>query len=225
MNTTADYLKQVKLFADLSDSQREHLAAACIRKVWRAHRHLFHQGDDGKQLYIVMRGGVKIYHDAESTGQETILALLTEGDFFGEMALLTGGERTASAVTIAEETELLRLDQTNFYSLLHDSPELAVALLRNLALRLKQTNESLVAIASDSSLARVTKLLLARADVASGMLCPPLSQQEIANLIGTRRETVARNLARLERIGVLKRNRGRIVIINRAGLERVASAS
>jgi CRP/FNR family cyclic AMP-dependent transcriptional regulator len=222
VSTTVDYLKQVRLFADLSESQRERIAAACRRKVFRGRVHLFCEGDPGSQLYIVMRGGVKIFHDAESTGQETTLALLAEGDFFGEMALLIGGERTASAITIAEETELLMLDQASFYAVLKDSVELATVLLRNLAIRLKQTNTNLVAMASDTSLARVAKLLLARADVASGRLCPPLTQEEMAHLIGMRRETVARNLRGLESIHVLKRNRGHIVVTNRAALEKVA---
>ncbi len=225
MSTTVDYLKQVQLFADLNDNQRAHIAAACKRKTHRGRMHLFYQGDPGSQLYIVLRGGVKIYYDGENTDQETILAMLTKGEFFGEMALLCGGERTASAVTIAEETELLLLDQNSFYAILKDSPELAIALLRNLATRLKKANENLASMAFESARARIAKLLLARADPVSGLLCPPLSQTEMANLIGKRRETVARSLAELEKSGVLKRNRGHIVITNRAGLEKAAAVS
>lgn len=221
MPTITDLLKHVPLFADLTDAQRERLASACRRKVYRGRIHLFHQGDAAAQLYIVLRGGVKIYSDGEGLGQETTLALLAEGDIFGEMGLLIGGTRTASAITIAEETELLLLDQASFLAVLRDSFEMTSSLLRNLASRLKQTNENLVTIASNSSLSRVAKILLARADV-SGKLCPPLSQEEIANLIGVRRETVARNLARLEEGRCLKRNRGHIVITDRARLENLA---
>lgn len=140
------------------------------------------------------------------------------------MALLIGGERTASAVTVAEVTELLMLDQASFYAVLNNSVELAIALLRNLAGRLKETNKHLASIATDTSLARVAKLLLARMDGASSRLCPPLTQEEMANLIGMRRETVARNLKRLESNHILKRNRGHIVVMNQAALERVASS-
>lgn len=222
MTTTAGYLKQVPIFADLTDSQCERIAAACRVRTYRGRVHLFFQGDPSGLLYIVKRGGVKIYHDNDSGEQETTLALLTEGDIFGEMALLTGCERSASAVTVAEETELLQLDQASFYEVMQESFELTKALLRNLALRLSQTNANLVAIASESSTARVAKLVLARADALSGKLCPPLSQEEIANLIGVRRETVARNLARMEENGILKRNRGNMVVVNWTRLERVA---
>lgn len=221
MPSVADLLKKVQLFADLDDAQRERIASACRRRVVRGRVHLFYQGDPGAQLYIVLRGGVKIYSEAETLGQETTLALLTEGELFGDMALLTGGERTASAITISEETELLLLDQASFHAVLKDSFEMTMELLRNLATRLKQTNENLVTMASNSSLSRVAKLLLARVN-EDGRLCPPLSQEEIANLIGVRRETVARNLAKLEEGRCLKRNRGNIVITDRTRLERLA---
>lgn len=225
MNTIAHHLKQVRLFADLTDAQREHIASACRRRAYRGRVHLFYEGDPDGLMYFVLRGGVKIYSEGEGGGPETTLALLTEGDFFGEMALLTGGHRTASAVTIAEENELLLLEQSNFHAVLRESFELTTQLLRSLASRLKKSNENLVTLTSNSSLSRVAKLLLARADAVSGLLCPPLSQEEIAHFIGVRRETVARNLARLEATHCLKRNRGQIVILDRARLENIARNS
>lgn len=225
MSTGADLLKRVPLFAGLSETQRERIANTCRRRTYRSREHIFFQGDPGSLMYIVVRGGVKIYNNSEDGTQETTLALLGPSDFFGEMALLTTGERTASAVTIADDTELLILDQVTFYSDLRESFELTRALLQNLANRLKTANENLVALASDSSLSRVAKLLLMRADLKTGQLSPPLSQEEIANLVGVRRETIARNLAKLEAGGALKRNRGNIVILDRAHLERVAQTA
>lgn len=222
MSSIADHLKNVHLFADLNAAQRERIAAVCRRRLYHGRTQLFHEGDRGAQLYIVLSGGVKIYTDSIESGQETILALLSPGEFFGEMALLCGGERTASAVTIAEQTELLILDQTHFQELMRDSFELTTALVRNLAERLRKTNEKLKDWAGSSSLSRVAKLLLVRSDLESGKLCPPLSQDEIAQLIGVRRETVARNLARLEALKCLRRNRGNLIIINRECLERAS---
>ncbi len=215
-------LQKVKLFADLTDEQRERIVAACRRRTYRGKVQLFYEGEPGGQLYIVLRGGVKIYSADGVNGPETTLALLSAGDFFGEMALLIGGARTASAVTLVEETELLLLDQDSFHALLRESFELTSELMRNLALRLKHTNENLVAMSSNSSLSRVAKLLLARADTGSGLLSPPLSQEEIANLIGVRRETVARNLARLESTSCVRRNRGHLVVTDRGRLEQMA---
>jgi CRP/FNR family transcriptional regulator, cyclic AMP receptor protein len=222
MSTIADHLKNVQLFADLTPALCERIAAVCRRRVYPGRTQLFHEGDRGAQLYIVLNGGVKIYIDSEETGQETILALLSKGEFFGEMALLCGGERTASAITIADQTELLILDQTHFHALLRESFELTSSLIYNLAERLRETNEKLKDWAAHSSLSRVAKLLLVRSDPQDGKLCPPLTQDEIAHLIGVRRETVARNLARLETIKCLRRNRGQIVITNRDLLERTS---
>jgi CRP/FNR family transcriptional regulator len=221
--TTATHLNNVRLFADLSDAERDRIATACRRRAYRKGTNLFYEGDHGGQLYIVLCGGVKIFSESPETGQETILALLRPGEVFGEMALLTGEPRSASAVT-TENTELLLLDQASFHAILRDSFELTTQLLRNLASRLRQSNENLLDITSNTSLSRVAKLVLAQADPASGRLCPPLSQEEIASRIGVRRETVARNLAKLEASRCLKRNRGHILITDRALLERKAQA-
>ena len=225
MRNISDYLKNVPLFANLNDTQRGQIGAACRSRTYRGRVHLFYEGDPGGQLYIVVRGGVKIYADSDGASAGTTLALFSEGEVFGEMALLTGGERTASAITIAEETELLLLDQASFHTVLRDSFDLTREVLRTLAVRLMQTNENLVAIAENSSLCRVSKLLLARTDTYTGKLCPPLTQEEIANIVGVRRETVARNLARLEGIGCLRRNRGHILVTDRRTLQRVVQSA
>ncbi len=224
MNTRniAEYLKNVRLFADLTNVQRERIANVCRRRRYAGKISLFYEGDRGGHLYIILSGGVKIFTDSADTAQETILALLAPGDIFGEMALFLGGERSASAITIAEDTELLVLDQESFQGLLRESPELAFELMRNLAARVKSGNEHLKRVVEDSSTARLCKFLLANCDVHSGKLCPSLSQLEIAGIIGTQRETVARNLGHLEKAGCLMRNRGNIMVTNRDALNKIA---
>ncbi len=222
MTTVAEYLRNVRLFADLNDVQCERIAKVCRRRRYSGRISLFYEGDRGGHLYVILSGGVKIFTDNLDTGQETILALLAPHDIFGEMALFLGGERSASAITIAEDTELLVLDQESFQGILRESPELAFELMRNLAARVKSCNENYKRVVEDSSSARLCKFLLARCDVHNGQLCPPLSQEEIASIIGTRRETVARNLKDLEMANCLLRNRGNIVVTDRKGLEKFA---
>lgn len=222
MTTVAEYLRNVRLFADLSDLQRDRIAKVCRRRRYSGRISLFYEGDRGGHLYIILSGGVKIFTDNPETGQETILALLAPRDIFGEMALFLGGERSASAITIAEDTELLMLDQESFQGLLRESPELAFELMRNLATRVKNCNENYKRVVEDSSTARLCKFLLARCEEHSGKLYPPLSQEEIASIVGTRRETVARNLKDLEKANCLLRNRGNIMITDRKGIEKYA---
>ena len=224
MNTRniAEHLKNVRLFADLTNAQRERIAGVCRRRHYGGKISLFYEGDRGGHLYVILSGGVKIFTDNTETGQETILALLAPGDIFGEMALFLGGERSASAITIAEDTELLVLDQESFQGLLRESFELTFELMRNMAARVKGANQHLKGVVEDSSTARLCKFLLANCDVHSGKLCPALSQDEIAGIIGTRRETVARNLGHLEKAGCLMRNRGNIMVTNRDALTKVA---
>jgi CRP/FNR family transcriptional regulator, cyclic AMP receptor protein len=222
MKTIAEYLKNVRLFADLTDAQRERIAAVCRRRRYAGKVSLFYEEDHGGQLYIILTGGVKIFMTNGDTGQETILALLAPGDIFGEMALFLGGKRSASAITIAENTELLILDQESFQSLLRESFELTFEMMRNLAGRLKEANKHLKDVVENSSTARLAKFLLARCDPQTGKLCPPLSQDEIASIIGTRRETVARNLKELEKAHCLLRNHGHLQVTNFSALKGVA---
>ena len=222
MSTIANYLKEVPLFAGLSEQERERIAATCYRKTYRGRVSLFHKGDTGGQLYIVLRGVVKIFNVSPDTGQEKTIALLTSGEVFGEMALLTEGVRTASAITFQGDTELLQLDNREFAHLLRSSFDLIYCLLRNMASRLNKANEDHL---PGSSLSRVAKLLLAMADPYSGRISPSLPQAEIAHFIGVTRETVARNLLCMEQSGYLKRNRGDIIITNRIGLERIVPAN
>ena len=80
MTNIAAYLKKVSLFEDLSDRECEHIASACRRRPYRARVNLFHAGDPGGQLYIVVRGGVKIYcAPPDNNGQKTTLAILYPG--------------------------------------------------------------------------------------------------------------------------------------------------
>ena len=222
--TIGERLKQIPLFAGLSDAQRERIAALCWRRGCRGRVCLFSSGDTDGQMFLVTRGGVKVYSEAKNSGRDSAGTLYTTGEVFGEMCLLTGAARSASAVTIAEKTELLILDRSSLLSLLRKDFALAQALLQSMALLLENTEQS-AASAPDNACARMAKLLLARVEPLTGRLCPPLTQDEIARIIGTRRETVARNLAKLEGAGCLRRNRGDILIVSQDALQKAVSAT
>jgi CRP-like cAMP-binding protein len=221
MPTVAEFLKQVPLFAGLADEQRECIARACTRETYRANSRLFREGDAGSILYVVAQGGVKVYQVDPDLGQETTLALLTSGDYVGELSLLIGSRRTASAVTIADGTELIQLERAELYACLRGAFEMGCAILSGLAMRMQQLNSRLCALALDSAASRIAKLLLLRSEPGTGRIAP-ISQEEIAAIVGVRRETVARNLARMEANTILRRNRGNVIIQDRVKLEQLS---
>ena len=215
----SERLKKIPLFAGLTDAQRERIAGLCQQRGYCGRVPLFSEGDTDGRLYLVLRGGVKFYCKAARYGQEMTRAIYVAGEFFGETSLIAGSPRTASAVTVAETTELLVLDRNSLMNLLRNSFDLTQALLQSMARQLEDAAQNPIPPCADNSAVRLAKLLLARTEPRTGQLCSPLTQDEIAHLIGTRRETVARNLARLEVNGCLLRNHGAIVILNRDALQ------
>ena len=222
--TVSEHLKSVCLFASLTEAERKRLASVCRHRTYRGRTHLFYKDDTDNQLYIVLSGGVKIYYNEPFCGQEVTLALYAAGGVFGETSLLGGGTRPASAVTIAEQTELLLLDQADLMNALSNDFSLTQALMKNMAQRLEGASGPTEPQWQETVSVRVAKLLLARAEKKTGLLNPALTQGEMAQMIGTRRETVARNLAKLENLGCLQRNHGDICITNRAKLHAAVGA-
>ncbi len=100
---------------------------------------VFREGDGGDVMFIVQQGEVEILKEAH--GREVRLALLEEGDFFGEMALLEGVPRTASARAVTD-CLLLRIDGSTFDHMIHSNPEIPVRMLRKLSQRLRQVGEA-----------------------------------------------------------------------------------
>lgn len=223
MTCYCSLLKSVPLFADLNPGQLTKIAQACNSYVYPSKTALFHPQDVGGNLYIVMSGGVKISSGMSET--DSMVTLVAEGESFGEMSLFTHKTQTSTAVTIADENKILVLNQKDFREALTKNPDLTEHLLFAFAKRLEKHCEIKNEFVSHSSLARVARLLLVRSNSENGALVPTLSQADIAQYIGVRRETVARNLARLEESECLSRNRGRLVVLDRARLWRVAKSA
>jgi len=100
---------------------------------------IFREGDGGDVMFIVQGGEVEIFKEVH--GREVRLALLEEGDFFGEMALLEGVPRTASARAVTD-CLLLRIDGSTFDQMIHSNPEIPVRMLRKLSQRLRQLGDA-----------------------------------------------------------------------------------
>lgn len=223
MTCYCSLLKSVPLFADFTPGQLTELSRSCKSYVYPSEIALFHPQDAGGNLYVVMSGGVKISSGMSET--DSIVTLVAEGESFGEMSLFTHKTQTSTAVTIADENKILVLNQKDFREALAKNPDLTEHLLFAFAKRLEKQSESKNEFVSHSSLARVARLLLAKSNSENGALAPSLSQEEIAQYVGVRRETVARNLARLEASECLSRNRGRLVVLDRARLWKVAKSA
>ena len=138
---TVETLRQVPVFESLDDASAKQLCELMEMLDCPGHKVLFHAGDVGDAMYVIERGKVRICVRA-ADGHEVTLTELGRGDFFGEMALLDGQQRSANAV-IAEDARLAVLSREHFLSFMRSSPDLALKMLTALANRLRQTDELL----------------------------------------------------------------------------------
>ena len=118
-------LSSVSIFAPLSDEETHKLAANSLVRVFAPDEKIVRQGQHGNSMFVIHRGAVTV--QAKEDGVSTTLRNLREGDFFGEMGLLTGQPRTAT-VTAQEETEVLEIDNLCLKPILEENPELVKAL-------------------------------------------------------------------------------------------------
>src|SRR6478736_5344363 len=118
------YLKQVSIFADLSESDLRDLMAVAKRRTFRSGEVIFHRDDPGQILYVIKEGKVKICLISPD-GQEISLVVLGKGEYFGEFSLFDGLPRSADAITL-EKTECYTLQRNDFDKVIMKSPKIAL---------------------------------------------------------------------------------------------------
>jgi CRP-like cAMP-binding protein len=186
---------------------------------------LLHQGDAGDYLIILLDGTIRVSMVA-SNGREIILDYLEPGAVIGEIALLDGGERTAS-VTALGEGKYLKLGAKAFREVLEKHPSVAWRLLRVMARRLRNANntiESDRAYASGPRLARTLQRLMQKGAEGAALRLD-LSQSELGAFAGISRENINRQLGAWADVGIVSLESGRVRVLDREVLEEIAMAA
>ena len=194
---------------------------ACLLDRAEAKRHvgdvtLFEKGDLGDSLFVVLEGLVKIYALSED-GREIILNVMSEGDLFGEIALLDGKARTAAATTMGDAL-LVKIHRQDVLDLMERRPEIAVRFIGILCTRLRwisQTYEQAVLMHLPARLAKKLLLLAELYGEAAGgatRIAIRLSQQDFASMVGASREIVNRQLREWQQLKIISMSGGHIVV-------------
>jgi CRP-like cAMP-binding protein len=188
---------------------------------FEAHRVIFDKGDPGDCLYGILSGRVRIY-STSSDGAEILLNLMEPGELFGEIALLDGSTRTASAAAM-EQADLLRIHRAHFLPYVKANPDLILAMLTLLCRRLRWTTSVLEDAAFLAFPARLAKRLLVLAEhyrePQAHEITVPLSQHDLGSMVGAGRETINKQLALWRSAGIVDTGRGAIVIRNCEALQ------
>jgi CRP/FNR family transcriptional regulator/CRP/FNR family cyclic AMP-dependent transcriptional regulator len=187
-------LAQVPLFAGLDHESLRELTASMRRRAFRPGEIIFHRDDPGQVLYVIREGKVKIFITSPD-GQEVSLAVFGPADYFGELALLDGQPRSASAVAL-EAVEAICLQRTDFINAVMHYPRIAIQVMNVLSRRLRQTDTMIEDLLFLDVHGRVAKKLLDLAEL-HGVRTPEgvridlrLTQGELAAMVGASRESV-----------------------------------
>ena len=217
-----ELLQTVPLFSELSEEALGSLAGLASRRRYPKDTVVFFENEEGDSLFMIFEGRIKVTILGDD-GREIILTMLGPGDLFGEMALLDNEPRSATAIAV-EESELMSLHRTDFQAVIAENPEVSAALIRVLSARLRHANHQISTLALLDVYGRVARVILdmAREEgrrLKDGQIAfRRATHQEIANRIGTTRETVTRMLKDLERQGLI-RVEGREIVLQ-PGFER-----
>jgi CRP/FNR family transcriptional regulator, cyclic AMP receptor protein len=220
-------LEAVPLFHDLGREELDRLAGELRSRRYRRGEAIFHQGDPGDGLHVVLSGRVKIASVSDS-GAEAILATLRPGEFFGSLALLDGAPRSASASAI-DATETVILPHDGFRRLLDESPAIRDHVLRGLALEIRRLTRHVKDLHFLDIAGRLAARLVWLAaeqgvpgDDGSIRLEGALKQGELAAMVGSTRQSVNKVLGNLVDDGLIRLGRDGIVVLDLAGLEQAA---
>jgi CRP/FNR family transcriptional regulator/CRP/FNR family cyclic AMP-dependent transcriptional regulator len=220
----AEVLARVPLFTGLAPEQAAQLAEVAQRRSFKRGEVIFHKGDAGSSLYMIVQGQVKIVLPSDS-GEEALLAVLDADDFFGELSLIDEQPRSATVVA-TEPTETLVLHRADFLKFISNSPGLAVDMLRILAQRLRETDEFIEDAVFLDVPGRLAKKLLelaaayGRETPAGTMIGMRLTQQELATMVGATRESVNKHLRAYRSRGYIDIDRQRIIVLRPKELQR-----
>jgi CRP-like cAMP-binding protein len=220
-------LRRCALFAKVDDDTLALCAASLRIRRYRKNETIFHQGDPGDSLYIIESGSVKIVLPSPEGEEGAIIATLSHGDFFGELALLDGAPHSATAVAI-ESAEALVLRRDRFEDLVETEPQLRRALFSGLVTELRRLTghvEELHFLDLPGRLAsRIVRLAReSQPDASTDIrLDWPFTQSDLAAMIGGTRQTVNRLLADMTAQDLVRLERDALIIPD---LDRLARAA
>jgi CRP-like cAMP-binding protein len=186
---------------------------------------LFRKGDPGTNMMVVLRGQVKVCTHSED-GKELVLNLFSQGDVFGEIALLDGADRTADAVTL-EDSDLLVLERRDFIPFLRGHPDACLKLMAVLCQKLRQTSELLEEALFLEGPSRLAKRLVHLAEafgsrVGDGVRIDlQLSKQQLGNMVGMSRESMNKHLRQWREEDLIRIQDGHYVITDLEALQAV----
>jgi len=204
---------QIPLFEKLNDVEREYLLKRFATRRYPKNAVIINEGDDTSSFYIILEGRVKIYLTDES-GKQVILNTQGAGEYFGEVALLDQGPRSASVITL-QECKFAVLNHQAFIEHISENPQLSLKIMQGLTQRLRALSDNIRSLAFMDVYGRVARLLLELASEQNGenIIDERLTQSDIAAHVGASPKMVGRIMQELKKGDYIRKERQRLVIV------------
>jgi CRP/FNR family transcriptional regulator, cyclic AMP receptor protein len=219
-----DALTGVDMFAGLEPEVRQRVSAAAVPRTYRKGQLLFVENDPGESLIVLKRGAVAVFRTAP-TGERAVMSILRPPDVFGEVSLLDGAARSASAEAI-EDTTALALSRGAFMELVHSNPRILDAVMRSLGALIRRLTEQNADHVFLDLPGRVAKTLVRLAGESQApMITIELNQSQLAEMAGGSRQSGNQAIGSFATRGWLRTEGRRIVVTDVAALRRRAGMS
>ena len=219
-------LQRSPLFRDLAPPSIERIATLATQRHFRGGEIVFSQGDPGDALYAVVAGRIRISAGTPD-GREISLNIMEPGDTFGEIALLDGGPRTATA-TATDPTELVSIRRDHFFALLEREPRVALELLKLCGDRLRWTSGLVEDAALLDAPARLAKRLLNLGELhgqrSKTGVTLRISQEDLATFLGVSRQVVNQHLQGWKAKGWVTLGRGSVTVRDEVAIRQASRA-
>ena len=216
-----DALTGVEMFAGLEPEVRQRVIGAAVPRTYRKGQLLFVEGDPGESLIVLKRGAVMVFRTAP-TGERAVLSVVRPPDVLGEVALLDGAARSASAEAI-EDCHALALSRHAFIELVHANPRILDAVMRSLGALIRRLTEQNADHVFLDLPGRVAKTLVRLAgETSAPMVTIELNQSQLAEMAGGSRQSVNQAIGSFASRGWLRTEGRRIVVTDLSALRRRA---
>jgi len=216
--TDVELLNSVSIFSQLSPDSIRELLSLMIKRSYHKHETIFIENDFGDSLFIITRGNVKITRFSE-TGREVIFTILSEGDYFGEISLLDDEGRLANSIALGD-VEVLMIKRHDFLLFLEKYPQIVFSLLSEMACRNRQHYQQIESLTLGDAQYRIGLTLFHLAEqlgtIKNGVVTIrniPFNY-DIANMVGTCKETVSRIFTLFNQKGMIERDGRNLSILD-----------
>ena len=206
----------VSLFAGLVDRHLENIWKLSVEQNFKKNEMILFEDEPDAKLFIIIKGIVKLTRISED-GREFIFSFLGEGEFFGELSLLDDEIRSTNAVAV-KDTTIVSFQRSDYVRIFRQFPQITLNLLREMTQRLRERDRMIKSMSLQNATGKVACTILRFADdvgdINMGQVeiprLPP--HRDIANMVGTSRETISRAINLLTEQGYLQKIDGRLII-------------